>query len=145
MRSWCSRCRCRTPNRCVLQWHAKGRPQVVRSINGSTWNDDTLGRVSPNLPWRAFEILSQNNPVLSPVVAYKSTYRITALIQNQGSVVEGLYVSGGFFGTLGTPPAVGRMIGLEDDREGAAPVAVVGMRSPSGGLGRATGSARRRR
>jgi macrolide transport system ATP-binding/permease protein len=109
----------------VLQWHAKGRPEVVRNINGSMWRDDQLGRISPNLPWRAFEVLSQDNPVLSQVVSFKSTYRITALIQNQGAVVEGMHVSGGFFGALGTPPAAGRLIGVEDDREGAQPVAVV--------------------
>src|SRR4051812_7105720 len=109
----------------VLQWHAKGRPEVVRNINGSMWKDDQFGRVSPNLPWRAFEILSQDNPVLSQVVSFKSTYRITALIQNQGAVVEGMHVSGGFFGAMGTPPAAGRLIGVEDDREGAPPVAVV--------------------
>src|SRR5690242_7235983 len=99
----------------ALQWHAKGRPAVARSINGSIWNDDQLGRVSPNLPWRAFEILSVNNPVLSQVVAFKSVYRLTALIHNQGSIVDGMYVSGGFFGALGTLPAAGRMIGVDDD------------------------------
>jgi macrolide transport system ATP-binding/permease protein len=74
----------------VMQWHSKGRPAVARSISGSMWNDDQLGRVSPNLPWRAFEVLSKDNPVLSHVVAFRSTYRITALIQGQGMVVEGL-------------------------------------------------------
>ncbi len=109
----------------VLQWHSKGRPAVAQSINGSMWDDPELGRVSPNLPWRVFEMLSTANPVLSPVVAFKSTYRITALIRGQGSSVEGMHCSGGFFGALGTPPAAGRLIGVDDDREGANPVAVV--------------------
>ena len=36
-----------------------------------------------------------------------------------------MYVSGGFFSGLGVPPAAGRLIGFEDDRAGAPPVAVV--------------------
>ena len=59
----------------VMQWHAKERPAIAQNINGSMWNDDKLGRVSPNLPWRAFEILNRDNPVLSHVVSYRSTYQ----------------------------------------------------------------------
>ena len=36
-----------------------------------------------------------------------------------------MYVSGGFFGTLGIAPAAGRLIGLEDDRETTLQVAVI--------------------
>src|SRR5262249_20670432 len=39
----------------VMQWHARVRGPIVRSINGTIWNDPELGRVSPNLPWGAFE------------------------------------------------------------------------------------------
>jgi predicted permease len=41
------------------------------------------------------------------------------------SVVTGQLVSGGFFRLLGTRAARGRLLGPEDDRPGAAPVAVV--------------------
>src|ERR1051325_8638674 len=58
----------------VLKWHSKGRSAVVQSVNGSMYNDPGLGRVSPNLPYRAFEILRTDNPVLSPVVAFHSAY-----------------------------------------------------------------------
>ena len=75
----------------VMQWHAKERPAVAQNINGSMWNDAKLGRVSPNLPWRSFEILSKDNPVLSQVVAFRNTYRITAIIGGQGTTVEGLH------------------------------------------------------
>jgi predicted permease len=109
----------------VLQWHAKERPAVAQNINGSMWNDPQLGRVSPNLPWRAFEVLSKDNPVLSQVVAFRNTNRITALIHGQGTPTEGIYCTGGFFAALGTPPAAGRLIGPDDDREGVSPVAVV--------------------
>jgi macrolide transport system ATP-binding/permease protein len=109
----------------ALQWHAKTAPALARSINGSMWDHPELGRVSPNLPWRAFEVLSKDNPVLSHVVAFRNTYRFTALIQGQGTPVEGLYCTGGFFNALGTPPAAGRLIAPDDDREGVSPVAVI--------------------
>jgi macrolide transport system ATP-binding/permease protein len=109
----------------VLQWHKKDGPSITRSINGSLWDDPKLGRVSPNLPWRVYETFSKDNPVLSHVVAYNDAYSVTALINGQGHSTDAMYVSGGFFGGLGTPPAAGRMIGVEDDREGAPPVAVV--------------------
>ncbi len=109
----------------TLFWHSKDRPEVAHSINGSMWRDDKLGRVSPNLPWASYEFLRKNNPVLSQIVAFRSTYRVTALIKGRGTVVEGLYVTGGFFGALGTPPAAGRLLTADDDREGVSPVAVV--------------------
>ncbi|HEY1337887.1 MAG TPA: ABC transporter permease [Bryobacteraceae bacterium] len=109
----------------VLQWHAKGRSAVVESINGSLWDDPALGRVSPNLPYGVFEILRADNPVLRPVAGFNSAYRLTVLIQNQGSAMEGMYVSGGFFGTLGLVPAAGRLIGADDDNETAVPVALL--------------------
>jgi predicted permease len=112
----------------VLQWHAKDHAGVVQSINGSMWNDPETGRTSPNLPYAVFEMLSKDNPVLRPVVGYNSLYRVTALIHGEGSALVGMYVSGGFFGTLGMAPAAGRLIGMEDDREGAPQVAVISYR-----------------
>src|SRR5215475_16076940 len=41
----------------VLKWYAKGRAGVVKSINGSMYDDPTYGKVSPNVPYRAVEIL----------------------------------------------------------------------------------------
>ena len=126
----------------MLQWHSKVRSAVAQSVNGSMWNDPELGRVSPNLPWPAFEALSKDNPVLSHVVAFRSMYRVTALIQGQGTSVEGLYCTGGFFGALGTQPAAGRLIGPDDDREAATPVAVVSYgfaQRRFGGAGQALG------
>src|SRR6185436_11268108 len=53
----------------VLKWHSTGekRPPIIRSVNGSMYNDPVLGRTSPNLPYRLFETLSAGNPVLQPV------------------------------------------------------------------------------
>jgi predicted permease len=110
----------------VLQWHSKGRTAIVQSINGSLWDDPELGRVSPNLPYQFFETVSAGNPALRQVAGFNSAYRLTVLVRGQGAAIEGMYVSGAFFGTLGLPPAAGRLIGFDDDHETVAPVAVVG-------------------
>src|SRR5215212_5012681 len=91
----------------VMQWHAKERAPVAHNINGSMWKDDQLGSVSPNLPWAAFEMLAKDNPVLSQVESFRGTYGTTAVIGGQGTQLDGLLVTGGFFAMLGTPPAAG--------------------------------------
>jgi predicted permease len=109
----------------VLKWHTKGRTAVINGINGSLYDDPETGQTSPNLPYRAFEILSKDNPVLQSVAGFNATFRSTVLVRGEGSWVSGLYVSGAFFGVLRIPPAAGRLIGADDDRDGAAPVAVI--------------------
>src|ERR1051326_6462388 len=58
----------------VMQWHAKERAPVAESINGSMWKDDQLGSVSPNLPWAAFEMLPNGNPVRSHLAALRGVH-----------------------------------------------------------------------
>lgn len=108
----------------VMQWHAKDRAEFVQSLNGSMWKDDQLGSVSPNLSWASYEMLAKDNPVLSRIDAFRG-YGTMAVIGGQGAQLDGMLVTGGFFETLGTPPAAGRLIGMEDDREGNTAVAVV--------------------
>jgi hypothetical protein len=64
----------------VLRWHSPAgpRPPIVRGIQGSNWNDPQLGRVSPNLPFRVFRIMSVDNPVLQPVAGFNGAWQITA-------------------------------------------------------------------
>ena len=109
----------------VLRWHSKVRAPIARNINGSLWNDPHYGKVSPNLPWQVYETFKKDNPALSHVAAYNNAWEVTALIQGQGHSTAALYVSGGFFDALGMPPAFGRLIGNDDDRDGAPPVALV--------------------
>ena len=99
----------------VMQWHAKIRGPIVRSINGTIWNDPELGRVSPNLPWGVFGALREDSSVLSQAAAFRSMYRVTAVVNGQGALVEGLYCTGGFFSLLGTP-AAGRLLAQRTTR-----------------------------
>lgn len=109
----------------VFHWSAKGKVGVIHSLAGSMHSDKSTGRTSPNFPYAAFQTLRANPDVLSTVFAYASAWRINIIAQQQAELAEGLYVSGGFYSGLGVTPAAGRLIGDEDDRAGAPPVAVL--------------------
>ena len=64
----------------------------------------------------------------SPSVAGMGAYASWAFDTNLGAEperIEGALVSGGVLGALGVRAALGRLLGPEDDRAGAAPVAMV--------------------
>ena len=61
-------------------------------------------------------------PRCSPMRSYP---RLNIVAQRQAEFAQGLYVSGGFYAGLGVTPAVGRLIGDEDDHTGAPPVTVL--------------------
>ena len=110
----------------VFHWRAKTEPGVIHGMTGSKYNDSANGRVSPNFPYPAFQMLTANPDGLSTVFAYAVAYRrLNIVAHHQAEFAEGLYVSGGFYNGLGVIPAVGRLIGDEDDRTGAPAVTVL--------------------
>src|SRR2546425_470117 len=109
----------------VLNWHSKGHPPVAHSFSGSTFEDPRTGYTSPNFPYPAFELLRDDSTVFSTVFGFNGAGRLNVQIKGQADLATGQYVSGAFFGGLGVPPAAGRLIDDNDDRAGAAPVAVI--------------------
>ena len=108
----------------VLKWRAKNPPAVIHGMNGNRSGDKT-GVISPNYPFAAYETLRANQNVLSTLFAYASAWQLNVVVHEQAEVVDGLYVSGGFYNGLGVPPAAGRLIQDDDDRPGAPPVTVI--------------------
>jgi hypothetical protein len=119
----------------VMTWRAKpvnfgsrarnGPEFVLRSINGSFSNDAT-GATGRIFPYAAFERLQEiSAPVLSSLFAYFHAGKLHVMINGQAELAEGEYVSGDFFRGLAVLPAAGRLIGVDDDRASALPVAVV--------------------
>ena len=114
-----------------LTWHAKPintsvRGQfVLRSIDGSFVNSPSgaSGRI---FPFVAFERLATAAPsVLTSLFAHFPAGRINVMVNGEAQLTSGQYVSGDFFAGVGIEPAAGRLIGGDDDRPGAAPVAVL--------------------
>jgi predicted permease len=116
----------------VLNWQSRP-PQnankqwvhVVHGIQGTFWPGDKGTLVSGIFPYRAFETLREDNPVFSTLFGYFNGRNKTLAIRGQATSVGSEYVTGEYFRGLAVSPAAGRLISSEDDRPGAAPVAVI--------------------
>jgi macrolide transport system ATP-binding/permease protein len=106
---------------------ANGSEFVMHSINGRTYRD-SAGTTAAIFPFPAFERLQEASaPVLSSIFAYHPAGNVNVMIKGEAELAKGEYVSGDFFRGLAVAPAAGRLIRADDDRAGAAPVAVLSM------------------
>ena len=116
----------------VLNWHSRP-PQnaskewvhVVHGIQGVFWPGDKGALVSGIFPYAALETLREENPVFSTLFGYFNGRNRTLAIRGQAITASTEYVTGEYFRGLAVSPAAGRLIESEDDRPGAAPVAVI--------------------
>jgi macrolide transport system ATP-binding/permease protein len=117
----------------VLRWHSKPGARrtgdfVMEGMHGSVY-DDPSGSVSDLFPFPAFPFFQKaGTSVFSDVFTYCHTREVRTLnltIKGQAEVATGELVSGGYFHGLRVAPAAGRLIFSDDDRFGAAPIAVV--------------------
>ncbi|MGH9370767.1 MAG: ABC transporter permease, partial [Vicinamibacterales bacterium] len=115
----------------VVKWRSSpinrehGGQFVMRSIDGRTY-PDTSGVTAAIFPFPAFERLHDvSASVLSSLFAHKEAGSVNVIVSGQAELVPGEYVSGDFFRGLAVVPAAGRLIDREDDRAGAAAVAVL--------------------
>jgi len=113
----------------VLNW--QGRPpqgagsHVVHSLQGRFWKGNKGALASGIFPYGAFETLRQENPVFSTLFGYYDGLNHILAIRGQAASGSAEYVTGEYFRGLEVSPAAGRLIGSDDDRSGAAPVAVI--------------------
>ena len=110
----------------VVNWHARStnsRDFVMHAMSGNTW--DAGGEQESGIfPYPAFELL-RGNDIFSTLFAYRPAGKLNLTSKGHAEQVRGEYVSGDFFRGLDVPPAAGRLIVGDDDRAGAAPVAVL--------------------
>jgi putative ABC transport system permease protein len=98
------------------------RPQEVVAVF-SSHPQPFIGAYGP-LSWPDF-VDYRNAVRTTRLVAYRATW--TRVDVGNGAEGTGVYqVTGAFFSALGIRPALGRMLGPDDHRAGAAPVAVMG-------------------
>jgi predicted permease len=86
--------------------------QDLTRIDGSRWSYTF---------WRAFANHRQH---FDGVLAWSHT-RINVSREDASESVDGLFVDGEFFATLGLPPAFGRVLSPTDDEPGAMPVVMI--------------------
>jgi predicted permease len=116
----------------VLNW--RGRPpqnadktweHVVHKIQGMFWPGDKGFLVSGIFPYGAFETLREEDSVFSTLFGYFNGRTRSLAVRGRAMSASTEYVTGEYFRGLGVSAAAGRLIDAEDDRPGAAPVAVV--------------------
>jgi predicted permease len=116
----------------VLNWHSrppwdgsKEWVHVIHSVSGTLWKGDEGAMVSGMFPYGAFETLREENPVFSTLFGYFNGRNRNLSIHGQATSASAEYVTGEYFRGLAVSPVAGRLIDSEDDRPGAAPVAVI--------------------
>jgi macrolide transport system ATP-binding/permease protein len=110
----------RPPQNADKQWE-----HVVHGIQGRFWPGDKGSLVTGIFPYAAFEALREENSVFSTLFGYFDGHAKNLAIRGQAMSASTEYVTGEYFRGLAVSPAAGRLIGSEDDRPGAPPVAVV--------------------
>src|SRR5690349_11656699 len=116
----------------VLNWHSpppqdanKEWVHVMHGVQGMAWPGDKGAMVSGMFPYGAFETLREENPVFSTLFGYFNGLNRNLAVRGQATSASAEYVTGEYFRGLAVSPAAGRLIDSEDDRAGAAPVAVI--------------------
>ena len=80
--------------------------------------------VSGSFSYPAFEALRDANETLAGMFAATPTF-LNLVVDGQAEIASGLAATGDYFRVLGVQPAAGRVIGPDDDRPGAEPVAMI--------------------
>ncbi len=103
--------------------HPEQLAQIRIADNEHCCNGNFSARHSEftNAQW---EQIRDRQQAFSGVFAFGDT-RLNVAERGEARYVEGIWVSGSFFRTLGVNPTLGRLIGDQDDHVGCAPVAVV--------------------
>jgi macrolide transport system ATP-binding/permease protein len=116
----------------VLNWHSRSPQEgsqewvhVIHGVQGILWPGDKGALVSGMFPYGAFETLREKNPVFSTLFGYFNGLQCNLAVRGQATSASAEYVTGEYFRGLAVSPAAGRLIDSEDDRPGAAPVAVI--------------------
>jgi macrolide transport system ATP-binding/permease protein len=120
----------------VLNWHSrppqnanKESVHVMHGLQGLAWPGDKGEMVLGIFPYGGFYTLQaatrDEDPVFSSLFGYMNGRNKTLAVRGQATSASTEYVTGEYFRGLAISPAAGRLIGSEDDRPGAAPVAVI--------------------
>ena len=120
----------------VLNWHSrpprdgsKEPVHVMHGLQGMAWPGEKGAMAAGMFPYGAFETIGETlrdeSPVLSTLFGYFNARNHNLAIHGQAMSASTEYVTGEYFRGLAVTPAAGRLINSDDDRAGAAAVAVI--------------------
>ena len=109
----------------ILNVTVRKEAPVIRSHWGSSYPEPGGGFISPNFPYSSLKLLQETDSGLSHLFGYTRVGGLNFVADERATIVGSEYVSGGYFGALGVPAVQGRLLGPDDDRQGAAAVAML--------------------
>jgi predicted permease len=119
------------PDRLVLFEWQSGLPFRISGMSGTSYVPSPPGTKGDSLfRYDVFQRMQQShlqasNSPLSDLFGFAPLRELTIVIGDQADVVAGQAVSGNYYSGLRVQPSLGRAITIDDDRSGAAPVAVL--------------------
>jgi predicted permease len=112
----------------LVQWQGHGFPRdLVDGGSGSMYNDEGVD-VADFFSYPAFQRLRKGVQEHASVAAYNDSIPVSVTYEGRPTVADERPVSGNFFATLLTRPAMGRLLVDDDDRAAAPAVAVLSHR-----------------
>ncbi|HEY3738546.1 MAG TPA: ABC transporter permease [Bryobacteraceae bacterium] len=120
----------------VLNWQSrpprdggKQSVHVMHGVQGLAWPGDKGYMQTGMFPYQAFETLGETlheeKSVFSVLFGYFNGHNKNLTFRGAATSASTEFVSGDYFPGLVVLPAAGRLINSDDDRAGAAPVAVI--------------------
>ncbi len=107
----------------LLEWTSK-QPSAVHSVWGE-WDKGGDGVTSSSFSYPIYRELRKENRELRDLFAFKDSGRMDVTVDGQAEVVQSELVSGNYYQQMEVQPPLGRAIGEQDDRVGAAPVVTI--------------------
>jgi predicted permease len=116
------------PEQLVLFRSVAPREFSVGSYNGSSNRDEQTGLVHrTSFVYQTYQRLREQPGPMSDILAF-GNIGLNLIADGQAEIANGQAVTGNYFAALGVQPAAGRLLTDEDDKPGAAPVAVLSHR-----------------
>ncbi|MGA7258253.1 MAG: ABC transporter permease, partial [Terracidiphilus sp.] len=107
----------------LLEWTSR-QPSAVHSVWGE-WAKGWDGVHSSSFSFPIYQELRKENRGLSDLFAFKDSGRMDVTVDGKAEVVQPELVSGNYYREMEVQPQLGRAIGEQDDRVGAAPVVTI--------------------
>ncbi|HKG60284.1 MAG TPA: ABC transporter permease [Pyrinomonadaceae bacterium] len=116
------------PERLVLLKTIAPQDFSVGSYNGSSNRDKETGLVHrTSFAYQTYQRLREQQGPMSDIFAF-GNIGLNLTADGQAEIANGQAVTGNYYAALGVQPAIGRVLTDEDDKSGAAPVAVLSHR-----------------
>jgi predicted permease len=116
------------PDRLVLFKSVAPKEFSVGSYNGSSNRDQQTGLTNrTSFAYQTYQRLREQQGPMSDIFAF-GNIGLNLTADGQAEIANGQAVTGNYYAALGVQPALGRVLTDEDDKAGAAPVAVLSHR-----------------